>query len=450
MQTLYHGLTLLPPSPVSDKATVDLKIGVLPGPASAGRWDLRLYLDEVSLDGLLAQWEHDSCDGSPIAVTHVLHGYGRVGTHRVIAVVTPPDGEALRIEKPLEILECDTLSTGTIDGAFSGFYHWSEKEGRLWNTELAQMTEADWCHLLRTQHALGMSVVVPQEAFRNECYVGRHTLEKDGYNGSAYYPSRLVSGRMPITCPDPLETVLACADELGMQVFLPIGLYAWFDFTPASLAWHKEVTLELWERYGHHPSVYGFYVGEEICGDLGANDARRDEIVAFFREYTPFARSLAPDKPVMLASNCHNVAAGLKWYPRLLENLDILCPFAFHRMPPEDQTGEEAAMMLQELCAKSACHLWMDLEAFFFHPDTALYPCPLDHLTDNLERFTMFEKIICYQFPGLFNAPGSRLTPGGPATVVLFNEYQEFLATRHARDAKERSEAEARRQAPVS
>jgi hypothetical protein len=402
-----------------------------------------LYLDEVSPAGLLAQWRRDSHDGAPIAATHVLHAHGLEGAHRIIAVVTPPDGEALQIEKPLEILERDTRSTGTIDGAFSGFYHWSEKEGRLWNADIAQMTEADWCHLMRTQHDLGMSVVVPQEAFRNECYVGRHTLEKDGYRGSAYYPSRLVTGRMPIACSDPLETMLACADDLGMQVFLPVGLYAWFDFTPASLAWHKEVTRELWERYGHHPSVYGFYVGEEIGGDLGTNDSRRDEIVAFFREYTPFARSLAPDKPVMLASNCHNVTAGLKWYPRLLENLDILCPFAFHRMPPFDQTGEKAAVMLQELCDNSGCHLWMDLEAFFFQPDGALYPCPLDHLVDNLERFTMFEKIICYQFPGLFNAPGSRLTPGGPATVRLFNEYQEYLAKCQTSDSTDCKQAQA-------
>lgn len=450
MQTLYHGLTLLPPSPVSDKATVELRIGILPGPGSAGRWDLRLYLDEVSPAGLLAQWEHDSRDGEPIAVTHAFNGHGRAGAHRVIAVVTPPGGEALRIEKPLEVLERDTRSTGTIDGAFCGFYHWSEKEGRLWNRELAQMTEADWCHLLRTQQALGMSVVVPQEAFRNERYVGRHSMEEDGYHGSAFYPSRLVTGRMPIACTDPLETVLSCADELGMQVFLPVGLYAWFDFTPGSLAWHKQVTRELWERYGHHRSVYGFYVGEEIAGDLGTNASRRDEIVAFFREYRTFARSLAPDKPVMLASNCHNVAAGLKWYPRLLESLDILCPFAFHRMPSNDQTGEEAAVMLQELCEQSGCHLWMDLEAFFFQPDGALYPCPLEHLTDNLERFTMFEKIICYQFPGLFNAPGSRLTPGGPATVRLFNAYQDYLATRHAGDAKESLQAQAARQSPVS
>ena len=441
MQPDYHGLTLLPPSPVSENATIDLRLGLIPNPQSTGKWKMTLFLDEETTAGLITAWEQEIKSPDPVVLVHNFSGHGRAGHHHIIAVITLPDGTILRIEKPLEILAREALSTGIIDGAFAGFYHWSEEEGRLWNAEIAEMTEDDWSGLLRTQHDLGMNILVPQEAFRNQEYVGRHAIERKGYKGRAFYPSKLGDGRMPIACNDPIETILSTADELGMNVFLPIGLYAWFDFTPGSLKWHKEVTRELWDRYGHHPSVYGFYVGEEIGGDLGMNNFRRQEIVSFFREYTPFARSLAPDKVVMLASNCHNVPDALDWYPRLLQNLDVLCPFAFHRMPPYGQTGEEAAAMLQELCDSSGCHLWLDLEAFFFKPDMALYPCPVEHLIDNLERFTMFEKIICYQFPGLFNAPEARLKPGGPATVALYNAYCEYLHSRAPRNPAEQTPA---------
>jgi hypothetical protein len=46
-----------------------------------------------------------------------------------------------------------------------------------------------------------------------------------------------------------------------------------------------------------------------------------------------------------------------------------------------------------------------------------------------MQRFPNFEKILCYQYPGIFNAPGLRITPGGPPTVVLYNDYRKYLQT---------------------
>ncbi|MCR6722176.1 MAG: DUF4434 domain-containing protein [Chitinophagaceae bacterium] len=62
--------------------------------------------------------------------------------------------------------------------------------------------------------------------------------------------------------------MLSAADEYGMHVWMGVGLFAWFDFSPASLEWHKIVAQELWDKYGHHPSFYGFYVSEEMGGSL--------------------------------------------------------------------------------------------------------------------------------------------------------------------------------------
>ena len=52
------------------------------------------------------------------------------------------------------------------------------------------------------------------------------------------------------------------ADKLNISVMLK-GLFAYFDFTSESLEWHKRVAKELWDKYGHHPSFYAFYVPEE-------------------------------------------------------------------------------------------------------------------------------------------------------------------------------------------
>lgn len=92
------------------------------------------------------------------------------------------------------------------------------------------------------------------------------------------------------------------------------------------------------------------------------------------------------------------------------------------------------------MCDKSGTHLWMDMEAFLFE-GKALVPRPIDGLIRDMQRLPNFEKILCYQYPGIFNAPGSRITPGGPATVVLHNNYLHYLQsidrTAHKRPAIE-------------
>jgi hypothetical protein len=47
-------------------------------------------------------------------------------------------------------------------------------------------------------------------------------------------------------------------------------------------------------------------------------------------------------------------------------------------------------------------------------------------LLQDLQRFPSFEKILCYQYPGIFNSPKTKVQPGGPPTVVLYRDYQAY------------------------
>jgi hypothetical protein len=292
------------------------------------------------------------------------------------------------------------------------------------------MTDTDWRELVRGMHAIGMNVIVNTMLFQNFTHYDRHSMETDGYPGKAYYPSRLYAARMPIASSDPLEAILSEADKHGMHVFPGIGVYAFFDFTPASLNWHKQVADEVFARYGHHQSFYGWYVSEEILGNLGGEPRRWKHIVDFFAEFTAHCRKLAPDKPVMLASNPYDVPKAVETYRKLLRNLDILCPFGFHRMPAGDVSGEEAARLLQSLCDEAGCHLWLDLETFVFGEDGGLYPRPIEAIVGDLHAYPAFEKILCYQYPGLLNAPSAARKPGGPATVKLYQHYKQYVEQR--------------------
>ena len=419
-------LALIPPSPVSDAIRLEIRAGISNRAGTAAAFDVAFYLDRARADALLHRERAEVGPASTCAVSLRWPTKGMAGAHRILCVAAGP-AEELRAEAPLTILATGAPTTGRLGGAWVDLYHHDDEEGRPFNAELARMTDDDWRHLVRAMRAAEMNVLVVTMLFQNFTHVGQHAIERDGYQGRAYYPSRLYPGRMPVASKDPLEMILSEADTLGMHVLPGIGCYAFFDFTPASLEWHKQIASEVWQRYGHHPSFYGWYVSEEIAGSLGADDRRRQELVDFFRDFRAHARALAPEKPVMLATNAHGIRNAGSYYSKLLPHLDILCPFGFHRMPDGDLSGEAAAARLQSLCDEAGCHLWMDVESFVFRNGVGLHPRPIEDLIGDLRRFPGFEKILHYQFPGLMNSPAMPCRPGGDAAVQLYLQYMQYL-----------------------
>lgn len=427
------GLTLIPPGTITDKVDLDIRGGIVNQSGSQQIYQVSFYWNSEGKDALLYKATVTIPAGKSETVRTVLPAANRSGKYRVIFKVD--DGNNVyRKTKDIEIIPSDIRSIRRISGAWAGIYHWSEVEGKHWNKDIRKMTDDQWMEMVRSMHKLDMNMIVIQEVFRNEEYVGKHTTNVHNYSGKAFYPSQLYPGRMDITAKDPIEAILTEADRLGMNVLVGVGIFAWFDFTPESLEWHKRVAKELWDMYGHHESFYAFYVSEESGGGLDnwertpeKRKKRKEDIVNFFKEFKAYCNGFAPGKPIMLATNSFEVSNGMDTYPALLEQLDILCPFGFARMPQGDLTGKEAAIMLQKACDEAGSHLWFDLEAFLFNPDNSLYPRPIEEIVRDLNLFDNFEKILCYQFPGVFNDPKMSIRVGEARTVDLFEEYMKYL-----------------------
>lgn len=426
-------LSLVPPGLMTDKVELDIRAGVVNGSGAPEDIHISIYLNEIGESSLLHS-ETLSLEAAQAGCARfTLPTAGLSGENRII-VTAGEEKEQMVRERSFKVMPSEKRSTELIEGAWIGLYHWSEQEGLHWNKDIKEMTAENWKEMVRAMHSVGMEAIVIQEMFRNQEYVGQHELTPESYEGKAFYPSKLYPGRMEIACEDPLEAIMTEADALGMDVLVGVGMFAWFDFTTESLAWHKAVAKELWDMYGHHDSFYAFYVSEECAGNLYNSEVeperilmRKNEIVTFFKEFRTFTNSFAPGKPVMLATNSMGVPYGADTYPKLLEHLDILCPFGFARMPEGDLTGYEAAQMLQKMCDEAGSHLWFDLEAFLFNPDMSLYPRPIDQIIGDLTLLDNFEKILCYQFPGVFNAPDmmSRIV-GEERTIKLYNDYREY------------------------
>lgn len=435
-------LTLIPPGKITNKIDLDIRGGIVNESSVRQTYQVSLYWDKEKKDALLYETTVNIPAGKSEVVKVVIPTKERVGKHKVIFKVTDSDKTYRKI-RDIEIMESDIRSIQQISGAWAGIYHWSEIEGKHWNQDIKKMTDNQWKELIRSMNKLEMNMVVIQEVFRNEEYVGKHTCTVDTYAGKAFYPSKLYPGRMDITAEDPIEAILSEADKLGMNVLMGVGMFAWFDFTPESLEWHKRIAKELWDMYGHHDSFYAFYVSEESGGGLDnweqrpeMRKKRKDDIVNFFKEFKAYCSGFAPGKPVMLATNSFEIPNGMDTYPALLEHLDILCPFGFARMPEGDLTGKEAADLLQKACDEAKSHLWFDLEVFLFNPDNSLYPRPIGEIVRDLNLFDNFEKILCYQFPGVFNDPKMSIRVGEARTIDLFNGYMKYLKELKSKNKK--------------
>lgn len=435
-------LTLIPPGKITNKIDLDIRGGIVNESSVRQTYQVSLYWNKEKKDALLYETTVNIPAGKSEVVKVVIPTKERVGKHKVIFKVTDSDKTYRKI-RDIEIMESDIRSIQQISGAWAGIYHWSEIEGKHWNQDIKKMTDNQWKELIRSMNKLEMNMVVIQEVFRNEEYVGKHTCTVDTYAGKAFYPSKLYPGRMDITAEDPIEAILSEADKLGMNVLMGVGMFAWFDFTPESLEWHKRIAKELWDMYGHHDSFYAFYVSEESGGGLDnweqrpeMRKKRKDDIVNFFKEFKAYCSGFAPGKPVMLATNSFEIPNGMDTYPALLEHLDILCPFGFARMPEGDLTGKEAADLLQKACDEAKSHLWFDLEVFLFNPDNSLYPRPIGEIVRDLNLFDNFEKILCYQFPGVFNDPKMSIRVGEARTIDLFNGYMKYLKELKSKNKK--------------
>lgn len=323
-----------------------------------------------------------------------------------------------------EIVASEVHSTCLLDGCWVSIYHWSDSEARYFNPGLKKMTDQDWKQHVYSMHKIGITSILIQNVFDSVHYAYQHNMTADSYDGRAFYPSKVYPDRMPLAADDPIEAILAAADECNMAVFPGVGQYAWFDYSPQSLIWHKRVAKELFERYGHHRSFYGWYISEEIMGDLyytydPVPNEKYLDIIRFFEEFQKFAHELAPTKPVAMAPSNQGMHRYREQWLQILKHIDILIPFAFART-------ENNVCEIAQLCRDADTHFWVDMEIFANPFDNGLVPKTGKELLREIHCYDMLEQVYGYQYTGLLNEPGHRMDLGDERTEILYREYEKY------------------------
>lgn len=272
-------MLIVPPGPASDGVEVELRVGVREAEREGATVEFRVGDDPP----VVAE-----ADGSGLARTWV-STQGRSGTVDV--------GWRIIEDRASGSASFDVLpSTTRAPTQFGGL--WLSAGGLNVYPRDGEAQEGDVRAMVAAMHELGARLVV-------FTYVE--------YLGGFYYPSSLeffdrdagkkVSGM--VVDFDAVGAVMQEAERLGMGVMLGLGrggdtpllwdfdAQDWEERNRVALDLSRAVVDELWALYGHHRSLYGWYLTHEM-NDLARSRAYYDPIARYCKEK-------AVEKVVMVA-----------------------------------------------------------------------------------------------------------------------------------------------------
>ena len=308
-----------------------------------------------------------------------------------------------------------------INGTFFEFRHHNTAEGKYWNPALEGFQADDWRRKIREISQTGMEyIVLMATALYDRCY----------FNSSVF-----PFADMP--CKDPIEEVLDEADKCGLKVFLGNGFYG--DWTKAGQNIRSREVIdrsframeELTALYAHHTSFYGWYFPDETCIILNFSK----DFVKYVNLCSARCHELTPEKKTLIAPYGTNLALANSRFIHTLEELDV--DFIAY----QDEVGvkktkvDRTKRIFEKLRTAhdkaGRSELWADIELFDFEGvvyKSALVPAPFERIKKQLENVAPYaDKILCYQYPGIMNAPDSAAFAGHKESTVLYNDYKKYI-----------------------
>jgi hypothetical protein len=355
----------------------------------------------------------------------------RVGDNRIRVRVAAPGAAAVEKEWPLWVVPAATRALPLLQGG------WLDALGLSSSVypRNREATEQDVRDTVGAMKRVGMSVAI---------------LTYVEYFGRFFYPSALTFFDRDTGKPaqgqwfpfDVIEAVLSEADRHGMHVFLGLGRGGDTFLLQNGLQdrqrlqtaaeTSKRVAAELWQRYGHHPSFYGWYLTHEV-NDLAAASAYYDPVA-------DFCHSLCADKPVMAAPDGTPVLSKdtlARSKVDIFAYQDAVGPGYIpgkYTYEPENRlaTLEQVYSEYRRVHEGTRKHLWADLEVWqmagpeYGHP----FPASFDRVRRQIEiEAKHVELLTAYEVLGFLEAPESTLKLTDSRAAKLYRDYDAYRRT---------------------
>ena len=309
-----------------------------------------------------------------------------------------------------------------ISGSWFEFQHLLPSEGKYWDPALKNFTEVQWKEKVKEISEIGFEYLVLQEI---------------ALDGKAIYNSRLAP-HYQLGCEDPLEAVLSAADEVGIRFF--VGNDFWDDCQkgeflmkdPGIRKFRVKAMEEVAEKYSHHPSFYGWYFPNESY----LNPYFDEGFIEYMNDCARVAKMLTPACVNLIAPYNIKVEKCDDKFVKQLERMNIEIIAYQDGIGVNSTKLGEPAKYFEDLYnahqKASRARIWADMELFYFEDKTKgnLLPADFTRILKQMEDLSPFvDKILCYQYIGQMNKPGSTAYAGNTnqESVRLYEQYKHWL-----------------------
>jgi hypothetical protein len=310
-----------------------------------------------------------------------------------------------------------------IAGSWFEFQHLLPSEGKYWDPALAKFTAEQWKEKIKEISELGFEYLVLQEI---------------ALDGKAIYPSKLAP-KFELGCDDPLEAVLSAADEFGIKFFVSNDFWADCqkgDFLmkdPGIRKLRAKAMEEVAEKYGHHKCFYGWYFPNESYLMPYFDEA----FIEYMNDCARTAKMLMPASVNLIAPYNIKAEKSDDKFVKQLERMNIEIIAYQDGVGVNSTKLGETARYFENISRAhqkaSRARIWADMELFYFEDKTKgnLLPADFDtRILKQMEDISPFvDKILCYQYIGCMNKPGSKAYAGheNQDSVRLYNQYKNWL-----------------------
>lgn len=321
-----------------------------------------------------------------------------------------------------------------IQGTWFEFQHHSRVEGKYWNPVCRYFDGAQWEEKVAEMASLGMRYIV----LLCSALVEEADPEEKGFAGIAesYFRTDIYP-QADFPCEDPIGTLLTAADKHDMKVFMSCGFYgnwkkSYVNRGDSGVQARAFRAMEqLAAQYGGHPSFYGWYLPDEAC----INGHFDEGFMRYINDYSAMGHRLMPGSKVLIAPYGTNILKTDDVYVAQLEKIDadIIAyqdEVGVRKSSPEETAAfYEALRQAHDRAGRSA--LWADMELFEFEGDvyrSALLPAGIERIRRQLESISPYVDIVlCYQYMGMMNRPGTRAFCGHPDSLRLYEDYRSLF-----------------------
>jgi hypothetical protein len=423
-------MTVVPAAPVSDHTRVEIRVGLEHHATLPRTYEVQFFIDRLGPATQIGrQTVAVPAQGRALARCW-WETRGKAGKHQLLCRVGT-GGEVSEPSWPIEVIAFDTPGLPFFQGV------WLEPFAILSSCQGARLedTEANVRASVDAMCRLGMDMIVI-------AYVE--------YQGTFFYPSQIefydrevkrqTRGR---DCRfDMVEAILSQADKHGKHVFLGLGRGGdlgllwefekpgWQKRNEEAVALSTRIARELWQKYGHHRSFYGWYLTHEM-GDLA-------KASAYYNPVADFCHSLAPEKPVLAAP------ADVPVMPKETLKGSSVDIFAY-----QDSVGagyvlgkytykpENRIAMLNEVYARyrgyhegTDKHFWSDLEVWEMDGSQGYggaFPATFDRVKRQIEIERKYTPVLtAYPWHLYLHDPACRGNKIDPRAVQLFQSYSAW------------------------